>query len=264
MATVLLQHGEPGPDGSPPPRAYFQLIDGKLHLPTIRDYFKLANVALDGVVYPTDPDGFTFNTFEPNTTSRVTGDPLLSGARQTRILLIRCSEGYAPDPADQSHQSGDRGTKRKLAVSEETLGLWTLPPPETQPRTLLELSGALKSFLQMDGAGGFGSPGGGLPGPWLFKSQLDDESANQQCRLYLWPALAPMAPGPGAGSGEEAGGHMGSMMAPRDLIRARITGQGRVSWTQPPPAPPNSYSRTWQRRSYCHSCWTAPAMDRAR
>lgn len=104
MATVLLQHGEPGPDGSPPPRAYFQLIDvrmggtqhqmakgnwytmgspsrprpvrvgfprgraspaaasppapfqplgrvqGKLHLPTIRDYFKLANVALDGVV----------------------------------------------------------------------------------------------------------------------------------------------------------------------------------------------------------------------
>lgn len=28
-------------------------------------------------VYPTDPDGFTFNTFEPNTTSRVTGDPLL-------------------------------------------------------------------------------------------------------------------------------------------------------------------------------------------
>lgn len=33
--------------------------------------------------------------------------------------------------------------------SEETLGLWTLPPPETQPRTLLELSGALKSFLQV-------------------------------------------------------------------------------------------------------------------
>lgn len=69
------------------------------------------------------------------------------------------------------------------------------------------------------------------PPPAPLRSQLDDESANQQCRLYLWPALAPMAPGPGAGSGEEAGGHMGSMMAPRDLIRARITGGWRLeSW----------------------------------
>lgn len=28
---------------------------------------------------------------------------------------------------------------------------------------------------QMDGAGGFGSPGGGLPGPWLFKYRYGGE-----------------------------------------------------------------------------------------
>ncbi|GFR52162.1 hypothetical protein Agub_g14693 [Astrephomene gubernaculifera] len=213
MATVLIQHGEAGADGTPPPRAYFQLIEGKLHLPTIRDYFRLTNIALDGVVYPTDPEGFTFSTFTADTTVRVTGDAM-PGVRLTRILLIRTSEIYG--------EPEQPGGKRKHMQAEENLGLWTLPPPESQPRTLTELTAALRSFLQIEHSI-----------TWLFKyryfsdlvpivsdsalaeafdhfravaaqSAEDEQAASQQCRLYLNT------------TSEE--------MAPRDIIRARITG----------------------------------------
>ncbi|KAG2498246.1 hypothetical protein HYH03_003996 [Edaphochlamys debaryana] len=235
--TVLISYGEPGADGTPPPRAYFQLIEGKLHMPTIRDYFRLGNVALDGVVYPTDPDGFTFSTFTPNTAAKVTGDALPAGPRPTRILLIRTSEAVGEPEVP--------GGKRRVTTVEENLGLWTLPPPEAQPRSLAELSSALRSFLQIE-----------APSPWQFKYRYfaevvpiasdsalgpafdhfrkvcaqysDDESAaSQHCRLYL---ASPNAE-----------------MAPRDLIRARITGlldaaaaHSIKQQDSPPRAPPSA------------------------
>ncbi|GIM08940.1 hypothetical protein Vretimale_12846 [Volvox reticuliferus] len=235
MGTVLIQHGEHGPDGGPPPRAYFQLIEGKLHMPTIRDYFRLANVALDGVVYPTDPDGFTFSTFAPNTQARVTGDPLPGGPRLTRVLLIRTNEMYG----DHDQQGG----KRRVTQVEENLGLWTLPPPESQPRTLAELATALRSFLQIENNVS-----------WVFKYRYqnelvpivsdsslvvafdyfraqaaqvadDEQDIHQLCRLYL---------------------SVNEEMAPRDIIRARITGildaaaAGREATTPAAPAGPTS------------------------
>ncbi|GIL62405.1 hypothetical protein Vafri_16629 [Volvox africanus] len=235
MGTVLIQHGEHGPDGGPPPRAYFQLIEGKLHMPTIRDYFRLANVALDGVVYPTDPDGFTFSTFAPSTQARVTGDPLPGGPRLTRVLLIRTNDMYG----DHDQQGG----KRRLTQVEENLGLWTLPPPESQPRTLSELATALRSFLQIENNVS-----------WVFKYRYqnelvpivsdsslvvafdyfraqaaqvadDEQDIHQMCRLYL---------------------SVNEEMAPRDIIRARITGildaaaAGREATTPPAPAGPHS------------------------
>lgn len=85
MATVLIEYDggdEPGAGPAPPPaRAFFQLIDGKLHLPTIREYFKLANVRLNNVVYPTDADGFSFSAFVPDDHISVTGDPMPGGQR---------------------------------------------------------------------------------------------------------------------------------------------------------------------------------------
>ncbi len=34
-------------------------------------------------------------------------------------------------------------------VHEENLGLWTLPSPEAQPKTLAELTAAIRAFLQV-------------------------------------------------------------------------------------------------------------------
>ena len=83
MANVLLEYcplgdGPGSSTGGAPivARAFFQLIDGRLHLPTIRDYFKLITVRLNDVVYPTDNEGFTFGTFTPTGTIRVTGDAM--------------------------------------------------------------------------------------------------------------------------------------------------------------------------------------------
>jgi hypothetical protein len=90
MANVLLEYcplgdgGQPGTSAGVAPiiaRAFFQLIDGRLHLPTIRDYFKLSTVRLNDVVYSTDSEGFTFGTFPPTGTIRVTGEAMPSESR---------------------------------------------------------------------------------------------------------------------------------------------------------------------------------------
>jgi hypothetical protein len=74
-------------------------------MPTIRDYFRLTNVALDGVVYPTGPDGFTFNTFASNTHVRVTGDPLPGEPSRT--------QPRRPTPILGGREGRGRGRKRK-------------------------------------------------------------------------------------------------------------------------------------------------------
>ncbi|GAX74394.1 hypothetical protein CEUSTIGMA_g1842.t1 [Chlamydomonas eustigma] len=57
--------------------AYFQLIDGKLHLPTIGSFFGLvpSSMRLDGTVHASDGSGLTFLTFQDGQTITVVGEP---------------------------------------------------------------------------------------------------------------------------------------------------------------------------------------------
>jgi hypothetical protein len=53
---------------------HFDLVDGKVHLPTVEQYFELKKIKLNGRVYPAS-DGLTFATFDDASFIDVTGEP---------------------------------------------------------------------------------------------------------------------------------------------------------------------------------------------
>lgn len=59
---------------------FLLLHEGRLHLPTISGYFRLAldSLRLDNVVHPTDASGLTLSVFEHGASLAVTGTPLRS------------------------------------------------------------------------------------------------------------------------------------------------------------------------------------------
>jgi hypothetical protein len=76
MNRVLVEYRDGGATHS----AVFDLLDGRLHLPTISKFFRLANnVRLDGVVHAIDASGFTFANFESVNALQVTGNAQRGG-----------------------------------------------------------------------------------------------------------------------------------------------------------------------------------------
>ncbi len=49
------------------------LVDGRLHVPTLREFFSLAALRIDGAVHAVNSDGWTFATFHPGQHLRLTG-----------------------------------------------------------------------------------------------------------------------------------------------------------------------------------------------
>lgn len=68
--TVLIEHGE----GEGAKRAWFQLMDNRLHIPTVQEYFRLRGVDVNGVVLSVDANGFSISTFAPGSVLRVSGE----------------------------------------------------------------------------------------------------------------------------------------------------------------------------------------------
>ncbi|MEW5316957.1 MAG: hypothetical protein WDW38_008294 [Sanguina aurantia] len=215
MTTLLVQHGI----GEAAPRAYFQLIEGRLHVPTVRDHFKLSTASFNEIIYPTDAQGFTYCAFQANAVLMLAGDPMpAQGLRSCRLLLVRLSEVTQDALAP--------GGKRRMSQAEEILGLYPLPQPSEQPATVAELSASIHAFLQQT-SDAAGMAAANAAGGYLFRyshygevmpiqsdqslvdaisyfrnctTNMTDEDALLQCRLYLTP------------------------LAPRDAMRARISG----------------------------------------
>ena len=49
------------------------LLEGRLHIPTIKDAFTLRVPRIDGVLAPVDSQGFTHATFKPGDTLNISG-----------------------------------------------------------------------------------------------------------------------------------------------------------------------------------------------
>ena len=66
-----------------------RLVDGKLHLPTIKNVFQLGSVDVEGIAEPADATGFTFATYLSGSTLHISGDPMpaavLSGTVHTTL-----------------------------------------------------------------------------------------------------------------------------------------------------------------------------------
>lgn len=194
MNTVLLECEES--ENESQRSAYFQLIEGRLHIPTIKEFFGLNVVRINEVVYPVDGQGFTYSTFQPGDSYRLAG-VAKRDERPVRLLVVQQVD---------CAQEGDSSKRRASPMAEETLGLWVLPPPSRQPNTLMDLTMALRQLLACDSST-----------CWLFKykfysefvpimsdtslqealsflrkrhASLSEEEAVLHCRLYVCPAVS--------------------------------------------------------------------------
>ena len=52
-----------------------RLVNDKLHIPTVKRWFGLSSVMVDDIAEPTDNGGFTFATYLPGNTLRISGRP---------------------------------------------------------------------------------------------------------------------------------------------------------------------------------------------
>ena len=65
----------------------FQLVDKRLHIPTVERVFGLWNAKVDGAIQSADERGFTFGTYMPGSMHEITGTAALPGMQALQPVL---------------------------------------------------------------------------------------------------------------------------------------------------------------------------------
>ena len=78
MATVVkLKYGDA--------ERFTRLVNGQLHIPTIKDMFGLSRVDVDSITEPVDHRGFTFATYLSEKTLHISGTLVPAAASSGRV-----------------------------------------------------------------------------------------------------------------------------------------------------------------------------------
>lgn len=66
-----------------------ELVAYKLHVPSVKDFFGLGSLLVDGRLVATDEKGFTFKTYLSGATMQITGTPI--AGLLTSVDMLCCS-----------------------------------------------------------------------------------------------------------------------------------------------------------------------------